>query len=76
MKCFSDEYCSECSYGGCSCLGPLVALKHHKDEVQTVGSGMECGLSVDAEVEFSAGDVFVCFEEHEEPQLTAWNPGF
>lgn len=53
-----------------------MALKHHKDEVQTVGSGMECGLSVDGEVEFGAGDVFVCFEEREEPQVTAWNPGF
>ncbi|CAN9510002.1 unnamed protein product [Ophioblennius macclurei] len=56
--------------------GSLAALKHHKDEVQTVRSGMECGLSVDGEVEFIAGDVVVCFEEQEVPQVTSWDPGF
>ncbi|KAK1875894.1 Translation initiation factor IF-2 mitochondrial, partial [Dissostichus eleginoides] len=56
--------------------GPLLALKHHKDEVQTVKLGMECGLSLDGEVEFRAGDVVVCFEELETPQVTSWDPGF
>ncbi|KAM8841979.1 translation initiation factor IF-2, mitochondrial [Synchiropus picturatus] len=56
--------------------GFLVALKHHKDEVQTVRTGMECGLSVDADVEFKAGDLIVCFEEVEVPQVIAWDPGF
>ena len=56
--------------------GPLLALKHHKDEVQTVKLGMECGLSVDVEVEFRAGDVVVCFEDLDAPQVTSWDPGF
>ncbi|XP_049899419.1 translation initiation factor IF-2, mitochondrial [Epinephelus moara] len=56
--------------------GSLVALKHHKDDVQTVKSGMECGLSADTEVDFRSGDVIVCFEELEAPQVTTWDPGF
>ncbi|KAK5873292.1 hypothetical protein PBY51_018343 [Eleginops maclovinus] len=56
--------------------GSLLTLKHHKDEVQTVKLGMECGLSADGEVEFTAGDVVVCFEELDAPQVTSWDPGF
>lgn len=56
--------------------GSLVALKHHKDDVQTVKVGMECGLSVDGDVVFSPGDVIVCYEEQEVPQVTSWDPGF
>ncbi|XP_069023305.1 translation initiation factor IF-2, mitochondrial isoform X1 [Embiotoca jacksoni] len=56
--------------------GSLAALKHHKDEVQTVRTGMECGLSADGDVDFRAGDVIVCFEEQKEPQVTSWDPGF
>lgn len=56
--------------------GSLAALKHHKDEVQTVKVGMECGLSVDGDVDFRAGDVIECFEETDEPQVTSWDPGF
>ncbi|CAK6982844.1 LOW QUALITY PROTEIN: translation initiation factor IF-2%2C mitochondrial [Scomber scombrus] len=56
--------------------GSLKQLKHHKDDVQTVRSGMECGLSADSDIEFTAGDVIVCFEEQEVPQVTSWDPGF
>ncbi|XP_068606876.1 translation initiation factor IF-2, mitochondrial [Brachionichthys hirsutus] len=56
--------------------GSLVALKHHKDDVQTVNAGMECGLSADGGVLFSPGDVIVCFEEVAVPQVTSWDPGF
>ncbi|XP_037620160.1 translation initiation factor IF-2, mitochondrial isoform X1 [Sebastes umbrosus] len=56
--------------------GSLAALKHHKDEVQTVKSGMECGLSADGDVDFRTGDVIVCFEELDVPQVTSWDPGF
>lgn len=56
--------------------GSLVALKHHKDEVQTVRTGMECGLSIDTDVEFKSGDIIVCFEEVEVPQVITWDPGF
>ncbi|XP_030275144.1 translation initiation factor IF-2, mitochondrial [Sparus aurata] len=56
--------------------GSLAALKHHKDDVQVVKVGMECGLSVDGDVAFNPGDVIVCYEEVDTPQVTSWNPGF
>ncbi|XP_070842782.1 translation initiation factor IF-2, mitochondrial [Chaetodon trifascialis] len=56
--------------------GSLVALKHHKDDVQTVKVGMECGLSVDGDVNFSPGDVIICFEKLDSPQVSSWDPGF
>lgn len=56
--------------------GSLVALKHHKDDVQTVKMGMECGLSADGYGDFQAGDAIVCYEEVSAPQVTSWNPGF
>ncbi|KAF7646977.1 hypothetical protein LDENG_00179420 [Lucifuga dentata] len=56
--------------------GSLLALKHHKDDVQTVKTGMECGLSADSNMDFKAGDVVVCFQELDSPQTTAWDPGF
>ncbi|XP_070683855.1 translation initiation factor IF-2, mitochondrial isoform X2 [Pempheris klunzingeri] len=56
--------------------GSLVALKHHKDDVQTVRVGMDCGLSVDSDVDFRLGDSIVCFEEVDAPQRISWDPGF
>lgn len=56
--------------------GSLAALKHHKDDIQTVKAGMECGLSAGGEVDFRPGDVIVCFEEVKVPQVTSWDPGF
>ncbi|XP_074521137.1 translation initiation factor IF-2, mitochondrial [Halichoeres trimaculatus] len=56
--------------------GSLAALKHHKDDVQTVKTGMECGLSAIGHGDFRPGDTVVCFEEVEAPQLTSWDPGF
>uniref|UniRef100_A0A8C2XPA4 Translation initiation factor IF-2, mitochondrial n=1 Tax=Cyclopterus lumpus TaxID=8103 RepID=A0A8C2XPA4_CYCLU len=56
--------------------GSLATLKHHKDEVQVVKSGVECGLSADGDVDFTSGDVIVCFEELEAQQVTSWDPGF
>ncbi|CAB1412807.1 unnamed protein product [Pleuronectes platessa] len=56
--------------------GSLLALRHHKDDVQTVKTGMECGVSAGDSVEFKPGDVIVCFENVACPQVTSWNPGF
>ncbi|XP_051238634.1 translation initiation factor IF-2, mitochondrial isoform X2 [Dicentrarchus labrax] len=56
--------------------GSLAALKHHKDEVQTVKVGMDCGLSADGGLDFMPGDVVVCFEKVNVPQVTSWDPGF
>lgn len=67
-------YCPPPLY--CPPAGSLVALKHLKDDVQTVRTGMECGLSADSDVAFEAGDVIVCFEELDGAQVTSWDPGF
>ncbi|XP_041959136.1 translation initiation factor IF-2, mitochondrial [Alosa sapidissima] len=56
--------------------GSLTALKHHKDDVQSVKTGMECGLSLDEDVEFKPGDEIVCYEETEVQQKISWDPGF
>lgn len=53
-----------------------MALKHHRDDVTTVRAGMECGVSIDGAVAFRPGDVIVCFEELDTPQVTSWDPGF
>lgn len=56
--------------------GSLATLKQHKDDVQTVKVGMECGLSAEGDAHFRPGDVIVCFQEVKKPQATSWDPGF
>ncbi|XP_046900050.1 translation initiation factor IF-2, mitochondrial isoform X2 [Hypomesus transpacificus] len=56
--------------------GSLTALKHHKDDVQSVRTGMECGLSVDQDIAVRPGDEIVCYEETDIPQTISWDPGF
>ncbi|XP_040309628.1 translation initiation factor IF-2, mitochondrial isoform X1 [Herpailurus yagouaroundi] len=57
--------------------GSLTSLKHHKDDISVIKTGMDCGLSLDEEkVEFKVGDEIVCYEEKEVPAKTSWNPGF
>ncbi|XP_040893123.1 translation initiation factor IF-2, mitochondrial [Toxotes jaculatrix] len=56
--------------------GSVLTLKHHKDNVQTVRTGMDCGLSVDGHMDFRPGDAIICFENLTSPQVTSWNPGF
>ncbi|XP_036426469.1 translation initiation factor IF-2, mitochondrial isoform X3 [Colossoma macropomum] len=56
--------------------GSLTALKHHKDDVQIVKTGMECGISLDKVIEFNVGDEIICYEEIEKPQRISWDPGF
>ncbi|KAL7825681.1 hypothetical protein SRHO_G00334190 [Serrasalmus rhombeus] len=56
--------------------GSLTALKHHKDDVQIVKTGMECGVSLDKAIEFNVGDEIICYEEIEKPQRISWDPGF
>ncbi|KAM3929981.1 translation initiation factor IF-2, mitochondrial isoform 2-T2 [Leptodactylus fuscus] len=56
--------------------GSLTSLKHHKNDVPTVKTGVECGLSLDQDVEIKVGDEIVCFEEKTVPQKISWDPGF
>lgn len=56
--------------------GSLSSLKHLKDDVQVIKAGMDCGLSLDKNVEFIIGDKIICYEEKEVPQTTSWDPGF
>nr|XP_009480938.1 PREDICTED: translation initiation factor IF-2, mitochondrial isoform X1 [Pelecanus crispus] len=56
--------------------GSLSSLKHHKDDVQVIKTGMDCGLSLDKHVEFNIGDEIICYEEKEVQQTTSWDPGF
>ncbi|XP_066451780.1 translation initiation factor IF-2, mitochondrial isoform X2 [Eleutherodactylus coqui] len=56
--------------------GSLTSLKHHKNDVPTVKTGVECGLSLDEDVEIQAGDEIICFEETTVPQKISWDPGF
>ncbi|XP_024408548.1 translation initiation factor IF-2, mitochondrial isoform X2 [Desmodus rotundus] len=57
--------------------GSLTSLKHHKDNVSVIKTGMDCGLSLDEEkIEFKVGDEIVCYEEKELLAKTSWDPGF
>ncbi|NXK41900.1 IF2M factor, partial [Piprites chloris] len=56
--------------------GSLSSLKHHKDDAQVIKVGMDCGLSLDRNLEFSVGDGIICYEETEVRQKTSWDPGF
>ncbi|NWV07966.1 IF2M factor, partial [Ptilonorhynchus violaceus] len=56
--------------------GCLSSLKHHKDDVQVIKTGMDCGLSLDKNLEFNIGDEIICYEEKEVQQKTSWDPGF
>ncbi|XP_054856714.1 translation initiation factor IF-2, mitochondrial isoform X2 [Eublepharis macularius] len=56
--------------------GYLSSLKHHQDDVPVVKTGMDCGLSLEKNVEFQVGDKIVCFNEKKIEQKISWNPGF
>eukprot|EP00088_Acartia_fossae_P039415 TRINITY_DN4102_c0_g1_i3.p1 TRINITY_DN4102_c0_g1~~TRINITY_DN4102_c0_g1_i3.p1 ORF type:complete len:762 (-),score=153.60 TRINITY_DN4102_c0_g1_i3:393-2633(-) len=57
--------------------GKLAMLKHHKDEVDEVKSGMECGLKVDnSDLKFESGDEIICYTTTMDREKTSWDPGF
>ncbi|XP_029449316.1 translation initiation factor IF-2, mitochondrial isoform X2 [Rhinatrema bivittatum] len=65
-----------CHQGDIIWMGSLTSLKHHKDDVQTVKTGVECGLTLDKNLEFKVGDEIICYEEREIAQEITWDPGF
>ncbi|XP_033000992.1 translation initiation factor IF-2, mitochondrial [Lacerta agilis] len=56
--------------------GYLSSMKHHKNDVPIVKTGMDCGLSLDKNIAFQVGDEIVCFNEKEIEQTISWEPGF
>ncbi|XP_062911126.1 translation initiation factor IF-2, mitochondrial [Mobula hypostoma] len=56
--------------------GSLTSLRHLKDDVSVVKTGMECGLSLDNDIDIKLGDEIICYEEKEVPQNISWDPGF
>ncbi|KAL3216167.1 hypothetical protein MRX96_006378 [Rhipicephalus microplus] len=58
-------------------IGPLVSMRHLKNEVESIKKDVECGLMFqDANVRFQHGDVLVCYSIKQVPQETDWDPGF
>jgi len=52
-------------------------LKHFKNEVDTIKTDVECGLSFqDQSVSPQPGDVVVCFEHKEKKQELSWDLDF
>lgn len=57
--------------------GQLMSLKHFKNEVESIKTGVECGLSFqDQTVVPQAGDTVVCFEHKDKKQELSWNLDF
>lgn len=59
--------------------GGLQSMRHLKSEVDSVKSGVECGLRLQAdgdEVVPQNGDTLVCFMSRMVEQKTDWDPGF
>ncbi|XP_069787551.1 translation initiation factor IF-2, mitochondrial isoform X2 [Narcine bancroftii] len=56
--------------------GSLTSLRHVKDDVTVVKAGMECGLSLDNDIDIKLGDEIICYEEKEIQQKISWDPGF
>lgn len=57
--------------------GALESMRHLKNEVDTIKSGVECGLRLnDQTVEAQNGDTLVCYTTKMVEQKTDWDPGF
>ena len=57
--------------------GSLQSLKHHKDEVNEIQNGKDCGLRmVDVSIRFKGGDIITCYELRPEKLPVNWSPGF
>ncbi|XP_015178130.1 PREDICTED: translation initiation factor IF-2, mitochondrial isoform X1 [Polistes dominula] len=57
--------------------GKLLSMRHHKEEVDTIKSGTECGLRfVNSSITFQPGDKIICFKPYQEKQTIEWDAGF
>ncbi|XP_070590857.1 translation initiation factor IF-2, mitochondrial isoform X2 [Erythrolamprus reginae] len=62
--------------GECIWTGSLSSLKHLKEDIAIVKTGMDCGLSLNNNMKFEVGDEIICFNTREVKQTISWNPGF
>lgn len=52
-------------------------MRHLKNEVESIKSGVECGLQLeDQNVEPAEGDTVKCYTWKKEKQEIDWDPGF
>lgn len=59
------------------CDGPLLSMRHLKNEVDSIKRDVECGLKLeDQAVDPEPGDVLICYTTKFEVQTTDWDPGF
>jgi len=56
--------------------GNISSLKHHKDEVEEVTNGQECGIRVEDDIHFLPGDQITSYNSRQERRRTDWDPGF
>ncbi|KAK3092753.1 hypothetical protein FSP39_006887, partial [Pinctada imbricata] len=57
--------------------GKLQSLKHHKEEVNSISAGTECGIILDDEFfEYNTGDVIKCIKTKRIEQQIDWMPSF
>lgn len=55
--------------------GPVISLKHEKNDVESIKKDVECGLMIENdEIEFLPGDTIVCYNPKSVAQVTDWNP--
>ncbi|XP_041353564.1 translation initiation factor IF-2, mitochondrial-like [Gigantopelta aegis] len=57
--------------------GPVSSLKHFKNEVDSIKTDVECGISLeDRGMKFKVGDIIRCYDMQEVTQDIDWEPGF
>ncbi|XP_028969003.1 translation initiation factor IF-2, mitochondrial [Galendromus occidentalis] len=55
--------------------GPVISMKHMKNEVKSIKTGVECGIMfADSDVRFKENDEIVCIREYKVNQKTSWSP--
>lgn len=59
------------------CAGPLTSMRHLKNEVDTIKTDVECGISLkDHEILPRLGDVLQCYQIVEVQQEIDWDLDF
>lgn len=56
--------------------GPLVGMKHNKDDIEVAKKETECGVSFSVDPGFQEGDRIQCFTRRKVPQKLHWELGF